>query len=144
MNSRITVWKFMDFMKIPWNQFTYSVEKWEFFLTETIFREIISLVIPLLSRNFCQKSVRENSRNFHNEQFAQCGNFGKWETLSHRKNISSNQLSLSSNIVTFTKFLPKMQWICSLSARKLISRNFSIEAKYFVIYNYLPYSVIKS
>ena len=34
-------------------------------LTEKIFREINSLVKPLVSRNFCQKSVRENFRNFH-------------------------------------------------------------------------------
>ena len=38
-------------------------------LTEKIFRQItilvISLVKVLLSRNFCQKRVRENSRNFH-------------------------------------------------------------------------------
>ena len=27
---------------------------------------VISLVKPLLSRNFCQKCVRENFRNFHN------------------------------------------------------------------------------
>ena len=41
----------------------------KFFLTEKIFRKINSLVTylvkSLLSRNFCQKCVRENSRNFH-------------------------------------------------------------------------------
>ena len=41
----------------------------KFTLTEKIFREINSLVTclvkPLLSRNFCQKSVRENFPNFH-------------------------------------------------------------------------------
>ena len=41
----------------------------KFSLTEKIFREINSLVTylvkPLVSRNFCQKSVRENFRNFH-------------------------------------------------------------------------------
>ena len=46
----------------------HSVEKREI-LTKEIFRQINSLVIylvkPLLSRNFCQKCVRENSRNFH-------------------------------------------------------------------------------
>ena len=40
-----------------------------FSLTEKIFRQINSLVIyllkPLLSRNFYQKCVRGNSRNFH-------------------------------------------------------------------------------
>ena len=38
-------------------------------LTEKIFRQInylvISIVKPLLSRNFCEKSVRENFYNFH-------------------------------------------------------------------------------
>ena len=41
----------------------------KFFLTKKIFRQINSLVTylvkPSLSRNFCQKCVRENSRNFH-------------------------------------------------------------------------------
>ena len=47
-----TVWKYMKFS-----------------LTEIFFREISSLVTSLvktlLSRNFCQKSVRVNFRNFH-------------------------------------------------------------------------------
>ena len=49
----------------------HSVEKREILshsLTEKIFREINSLVTysinPLLSRNFCSKSFRENLRNF--------------------------------------------------------------------------------
>ena len=41
----------------------------KFALTKTVFRQINSLVICLvnamLSRNFCQNSVRVNSRNFH-------------------------------------------------------------------------------
>ena len=41
----------------------------KFSLTEKKFRQInhlvISLVKPLLSRNFCEKSVRENFCNFH-------------------------------------------------------------------------------
>ena len=41
----------------------------KFTLTEIFFRQINSLVIclvnALLSRNFCQKSVRVNFRNFH-------------------------------------------------------------------------------
>ena len=48
----------------------YTVWKNEkFSLTKEKFRQINSLVIylvkPLLSRNFCQKYVRENFRNFH-------------------------------------------------------------------------------
>ena len=37
----------------------------KFSFTEKIFRQSNSLVNTLISRNFCQKSVRENSRNFH-------------------------------------------------------------------------------
>ena len=41
----------------------------KFSLTKKILRQINSLVTylvkPILSRNFCQKCVRENSRNFH-------------------------------------------------------------------------------
>ena len=60
-------------------------------LNEKIFRQIISLVTslvkPLLSRNFCQKGVRENFRNFHSV----CG---KVKNLLSPKKISSNQLYL--------------------------------------------------
>ena len=50
----------------------------KFGLTEKIFRQINSLVIclvkPLLSRNFCRKSVRLNFHNFHTvPHSAQCG-----------------------------------------------------------------------
>ena len=50
--------------------FTYhSVEKRDILSHQWKFRQINSLVTylvkPLLSRNFCQKCVRENSRNFH-------------------------------------------------------------------------------
>ena len=34
-------------------------------LTKKIFRQINSLVKMLLSRNFCQKHVRQNCSNFH-------------------------------------------------------------------------------
>ena len=46
-----------------------------FTLTEKIFRQInylvISLVNALVSRNFCQKCVRENFRNFHTVEIAE-------------------------------------------------------------------------
>ena len=61
----------------------HSVVKWKIYSRQKIFRQINSLVISLVntlvSRNFCQKSVRVNSWN--------C------EWFSHRKNISWNQLS---------------------------------------------------
>ena len=50
----------------------HTVEKWKIYSHrshQNFFRQITSLVIylvnPLVSRNFCQKSVRVNSRNFH-------------------------------------------------------------------------------
>ena len=47
----------------------WKLRKFTFTLTEKIFRQIsylvISLVKLLISRNFCQKSVKVNSRNFH-------------------------------------------------------------------------------
>ena len=62
-----------------------SVEISEILSHRKKFREINSLVIhlvrPLLSRNFCQKSVRENFRNFHT---VQCE---KREILSHWKKL---------------------------------------------------------
>ena len=52
---------------ICWVATLWKNEK--FSLTKNIVRQINSLVTylvkPLLSRNFCQKCVRENSRNFH-------------------------------------------------------------------------------
>ena len=41
----------------------WNIEK--LILNEKIFCQIKSLVKMLLSRNFCQKYVRENFRNFH-------------------------------------------------------------------------------
>ena len=50
----------------------------KFTLTKIFFRQINSLVIylvnALVSRNFCQKSVRVNFRNFHSVVRAQSGN----------------------------------------------------------------------
>ena len=47
----------------------HCVEKWEIFSHQKIFRQINCLLTylakPLLSRNFCQKCVRDNSPNFH-------------------------------------------------------------------------------
>ena len=55
-----------------WIFHTHSVTLWKnekFTLTKIFFRQINSLVIylvnALVSRNFCQKSVRVNFRNFH-------------------------------------------------------------------------------
>ena len=81
-----TDWKIV---KISWNQYfsRYNPPRhvscfhelfvmWKnekFSLTKKFFRQINSLVTylvkPLLSRNFCQKCVRENSRTLHNFQF---------------------------------------------------------------------------
>ena len=61
---------------ISWN---FCEKWWEWIHSavwkdEKIFRQINSLVIslvkPLLSRNFCQKSVKVNHRNFHTVQWS--------------------------------------------------------------------------
>ena len=57
---------------------------------------VISLVKPLLSRNFCQKSVRENFRNFHTLPL-----------LLWIQNISWNRWL---EYITLTKFLLKITW----------------------------------
>ena len=74
-------WKWRNFEEFTWKRRRFSW-KWRnfrvrntvwknenFSLTKEKFRQINSLVIylvkPLLSRNFCQKYVRENFRNFH-------------------------------------------------------------------------------
>ena len=53
-----------------WNEASqHSVEKWKIYFHRNFFSSnhdlVISLVKPLLSRKFCQKSVRVNLRNFH-------------------------------------------------------------------------------
>ena len=85
----------------------------KFTLTENLFRQINSLVLSLVkalfSRNFCQKCMRESSRNFHTVSVE------KRKIYSHRKNISSNQhfIDFLSKNVIFTKFLPKKwMWHC--------------------------------
>ena len=79
--------KFLNSYNIMWKN-----EK--FALTEKIFRQInslmISLVKMLLSWNFCQRSVRENIRNFHTAVVV----------CSHRKNISWNQLFSKTSLKT--------------------------------------------
>ena len=81
----------------------HSVEKREI----VSYRKNISpnqlLVKPLLSRNFCQKCVREISGNFHPWY---CGNY-------------RNLLSLKKNFIKWIMYL-----VISLLAKLLLSRNF--------------------
>ena len=66
----------------------------KFTLTEKIFRQItylvISLVKLLLSRNFCQKCVRVNFRNFHTVSnipfFREINSVGSTFLISRKKN----------------------------------------------------------
>ena len=67
-------WKIINFPN-----FHFTVWKNEkFSLTKKIFRQINSLVLvtylvkPLLSRNFCQKCMRVNFRNFHTVKVRFC------------------------------------------------------------------------
>ena len=62
----------------------HTVENEKFTLTQKIFRQINSLVKPLLSRNFCQKCVRENSRNFHT---VQCTFVEVTESYCHKNSV---------------------------------------------------------
>ena len=86
------------------------VEKRKIYTQQKTFRQINSLVISLenalISRNFCQKSVRESKYR----SFQQLSTLWKNEKFSlTEKNISSNQRfsNLFSKNVDFTKFLPK-------------------------------------
>ena len=73
----------------------HSVEKREIHSHQEIFRQINSLVTylvnPLLSRNICQKCVRENFRNFH---------------------------TVGSEILVFTHCVPHTQLCCHSSEEK--------------------------
>ena len=68
---------------------------------------VISLVKPLLSQDFSEKSETEFLQ-FPHCTVSQCG---KMKNLVSPKNISSNQLFsiFYSKNITFTKFLPKMR-----------------------------------
>ena len=61
----IDKWERRNFVK----SLFHSVEKWKIYCHPKKFRQINSLVFTLvktlLSRNFCQKSVTVNFRNFH-------------------------------------------------------------------------------
>ena len=87
----------------------FSLTLWKlqkFTLAEKKFRQInylvISLVKPLLSRDFCEKSVRENFCNFHTVQFS-----AKipWNQLYHWKLryevVSRNIFSVRDNFAFF-------------------------------------------
>ena len=82
--------------KIPLKHTVWKNKK--FTITEKIFRQInysaVSLVKPLLSRNFCQKSVTAiNFRNFHTV-----------------KQLFHSELNLTGNFefkIDFTKYLSK-------------------------------------
>ena len=93
----------------------HSVEKWKIysylknissnqlfsnFICNRYFHEIFVKILRVLTKI-----------NFLKLSFNTVHSVEKREILSHRKNISSNQLfsKLFSKIVTFTKFLPKMR-----------------------------------
>ena len=101
-------------------------------LTEEIFRETNSLVTclvkpPLLWRNFCQKSVTENSRNFPT---VVCKTFSR--------NIS--WIHLFSKNVIFTNFLSKMHSAQCGNSRNSLSSifggkifDFSVKTAYYCL-----------
>ena len=125
--SLYITWKIIREITLQRDYSLYSLEKVEFteFLSKNVmmrahhgmekreilshwkkFRQInhlvISLVKPLLSRNFCEKVWERISRSSTVEIT---------EIYSHWKNVLSNHLfsNFFSKSVTFTKFLPKMR-----------------------------------
>ena len=112
-------------MKLRRIYFRNIIMKFRFFLCRQIqeihsyrkiFREINSLVKTLLSRNFCQKCVREDFCNLHTTVWKN-EKFGLTEKIFRQIN-SSNFLSKN---VAFTKFLPKM---CKAKSQQFPQRAF--------------------
>ena len=62
---------FWSYHSVPWKNEKFSLHQ------KKIFRQINSFVKPLLSRNFSQKCVRENSLDFHCGYNATKNNFIK-------------------------------------------------------------------
>ena len=62
-HGKMLAWECFCVISTVWEITVWKNEK--FSLTKEIFRQINSLVKPLLSRNFCQKCVREIFCNFH-------------------------------------------------------------------------------
>ena len=75
------------------------------FFTEKIFREINSLVKPLISRNFCQK--------------LQCGNYGK--LLFH---CGSSTVWKNEKFTLTKKISRQISYLVILLLKSIISRNF--------------------
>jgi len=73
----------------------------KFTLIKKNFRQINSLVIslvkPLLSRNFCQKCVRVNFRNFHTVCVSQCGNYRKLTYILSHFFLEINEFTSNRN-----------------------------------------------
>ena len=108
----------------------HSVENERFTLTEKIFRQINYLVIllvkPLLSRNFCQKRVRVNFRNFHT---VSCGTVLSssflLEKIFREIVILTSKTLLSRDLCLLKKCKVNSKLECELE--KLISQNFCQE-----------------
>ena len=89
--------------------FPLVIKGWKnekFSLARKIFRQINSLVLnlfskPLLSRNFCQKCVRENSFNFYN--------VAMWQRFSF--SIKSKQTLGKLQMFQFDKLLREINYI---------------------------------
>ena len=106
----------------------------KFTLIEKIFHQItylvISLVKLLLSRNFCQKCVRVNSRNFHTVHTYLCTSIISTYEYKNKKISSQNIFSVRENFISrfpttwkfgnfpATNILREMQTFCSLSELK--------------------------
>ena len=103
------------------------MENEKFTLTEIFIRQINSFVIclvnALLSRNFCQKSVRVNFRNFHTVRFTvrEFHNFSITQIL--REINFAYARSVKSAILRILRLLVLILAVYELPvSRKLISR----------------------
>ena len=111
-------------------------------LSPKIFRQItcllISLVKMLLSRNFCQKRMRENFRNFHT---VQCGFKILLPPFRH-KNSAKSTFSLKSQLsIDLTEKISLFPHCSTHSVEKL--ETLSLSSKFFRAISSLVTSLVK-
>ena len=125
-------WKFRQinsfaFHKIHSRSPTRHWKNEEFTLLTKIFsRQINSLVIyllnALLSRNFCQKSVRVNFRNFHSVCTLCTKNYKNANILKIRNPIKSRDAITGTNPIWIWRFMSKNNklWLAEIEVSMLI------------------------
>ena len=95
----------------------------KFSLIEIFFREISSLVTSLvktlLSRNFCQKCVRVNFRNFHRRVVSQQCNFSSSEQFEFMVYCNKSSLIRKSRLLSNNSYFHQIlvTWAKPLSSQ---------------------------